>query len=56
MKLHKKNWTVLFTIFCAVLCLHMFARAAQPTSRNVINITHCGGIHGIPKRRRLDSH
>ena len=38
MKLHKKNWTVLFTIFCAVLCLHMFARAAQPTSRNVINI------------------
>lgn len=38
MKLHKKNWTVLFTIFCAVLCLHMFARAAQPTSRNGINI------------------
>ena len=38
MKLHKKIWTVLFTIFCAVLCLHMFAQAAQPTSRNVINI------------------
>ena len=31
---NKKHWTVLFTIFCAVLCLHVFARAAQPTASN----------------------
>ena len=31
---NKKHWTVLFTIFCAVVCLHMFARAAQPTASN----------------------
>ena len=35
---NKKNWTVLFTIFCAVLCLHMFARAAQPAASNGMEI------------------
>ena len=31
---NKKNWTVLFTIFCAVFCLHVFARAVQPAESN----------------------